>query len=118
MEEVFKKAIGQRIRKQRELKKMTIRKCAELVGIGEVHLSGIERGIKAPSLETLMKIASVLEVSTDQLLQDRLLDNQYAINLLNEELEQLKKSELRIVQQTLDSLITVLIAERDNHEES
>ena len=34
------------------------------------HISVLERGVKAPKLETLVKIANTLHVSTDTLLQD------------------------------------------------
>jgi len=51
-------------------KKMTLRKLAELAHISPSFLSDIERGITAPSLDTLRKIALALNVPPSELLID------------------------------------------------
>lgn len=58
--------LGDRIKFIREGKKMGLNETAELAGISGSYLSNIENGIKKnPSMKTLSKIASALEVSVD-----------------------------------------------------
>ena len=64
------KAIGKRIKSAREKKGLTQEQLAEQVNLSPMHISVIERGNKLPRLETLIKIANVLDVSADILLQD------------------------------------------------
>lgn len=58
----IKKLLGHRIREIRRSKNLTQEKLAELVGIGTPNISYIETGKFAPSMDTLEKIAEVLEV--------------------------------------------------------
>ena len=64
------KAIGKRRKSAREKKGLTQEQLAEQVNLSPMHISVIERGNKLPRLETLIKIANVLDVSADTLLQD------------------------------------------------
>ena len=64
------KAIGKRIKSAREKKGLTQEQLAEQVNLSPMHISVIERGNKLPRLETLIKIANLLDVSADTLLQD------------------------------------------------
>lgn len=62
--------LGQRIsetRKQRSIKQMQL---ASMIGIKASNLSNIERGTLRPSLDTLLKISSSLNVTIDYLLSD------------------------------------------------
>jgi len=61
---------GKRIKAAREEKGLTQEKLAELLDLSPTHVSVIERGVKAPRLDTLIRIANTLEVSADELLQD------------------------------------------------
>lgn len=63
-------AVGARIRTARERAKMTQEDLAAVLDMSPTHISVIERGVKAPKLETLVNIANALQVSTDMLLQD------------------------------------------------
>ena len=63
-------AVGARIRTPRERAKMTQEDLAAVLDMSPTHISVIERGVKAPKLETLVNIANALQVSTDMLLQD------------------------------------------------
>ena len=54
------KAIGTRIKEAREAKGFTQEQLAEIVGLSSTHMSVIERGVKAPKLETFIKIANAL----------------------------------------------------------
>jgi len=66
------KLIGERIKQQRLVMKLTQDKLSEAAGIGVQHLSKIENG-KAPlSLACLVALANALKTTTDFLLMDNL----------------------------------------------
>jgi transcriptional regulator with XRE-family HTH domain len=60
-------ALGEIIRRQRELAEMSMRQFAELAGISNPYLSQIERGLRAPSQHVLDGIAKALSLSADAL---------------------------------------------------
>jgi transcriptional regulator with XRE-family HTH domain len=59
--------LGEYIRRQRELQKLTLRQLADLVGISNPYLSQIERGLREPSEKVLDAIAEGLELSAEGL---------------------------------------------------
>ena len=63
----IKKLLGNRIREIRRSKNLTQEKLAELVGIGTPNISYIETGKFASSMDTLEKIAEILEVKPFEL---------------------------------------------------
>lgn len=63
-----KKMIGQTIKKQRIEKKKTQLEVAENTGISRSYLSDIENGRYMPSVGTLIKLASFLEIDLNFLL--------------------------------------------------
>ena len=63
-------AIGTRIKAARERVHLTQEQLAEIIDISPTHMSVIERGVKTPKLDTFVRIANALGVSTDALLQD------------------------------------------------
>lgn len=62
------KAMGSQIRKARKKKRLTQEQLAERVNVGIAHISHIETGSNVPSLQVLVDIANVLDVSVDTLL--------------------------------------------------
>ena len=64
------KAVGQRIKPDREKKNLTREDLAALIDISPTHISVIERGAKIPRMDTFVAIANVLDVSADSLLVD------------------------------------------------
>jgi transcriptional regulator with XRE-family HTH domain len=54
--------IGIRIQQQRKARRVTQRDLCQAVGISENFLSQIENGRRAPSFETLSRIANVLDM--------------------------------------------------------
>ena len=62
------KLLGEQIRKQRKNKKYTLEQLAEKLDVSTTFIGQIERAKGVPSLETFVKIANVLEISTDRLL--------------------------------------------------
>ncbi len=59
--------LGEFIRRQREVQKLSMRQLAELAGISNPYLSQIERGLREPSEKVIDAIAENLEVSADAL---------------------------------------------------
>ena len=64
------RAIGARIKAARERAGITQEDLAAELEMSPTHISVLERGLKAPKLETLVNIANALHVSSDMLLQD------------------------------------------------
>ena len=62
--------LGERIKMERLNKKLTQEKLAEMANLSVSFLGQIERGDRKPSLETVVKISNVLDISVDILLQD------------------------------------------------
>jgi transcriptional regulator with XRE-family HTH domain len=60
-------ALGEIIRRRRELARLSMRQFAELAGISNPYLSQIERGLRAPSDAVLESIAAALQSSADAL---------------------------------------------------
>jgi transcriptional regulator with XRE-family HTH domain len=60
-------ALGDIIRRQRELADLSMRQFAELAGISNPYLSQIERGLRAPSAHVLEGIAGALKLSSEAL---------------------------------------------------
>src|SRR5690554_1900986 len=64
--------IGDRVKKYREKSGMSMTELSEKAGVAKSYLSALERNIqKNPSIQFLEKIASVLNISIDQLLKDQ-----------------------------------------------
>lgn len=104
------KAIGIRIKEAREAKHLTQEQLAEIVGLSSTHISVIERGVKAPKLETFIEIANALDVTSDSLLLD-VLDNslQIAATELSEQIKRLPPKE----QQKILKAVRILAGEDD-----
>ena len=60
--------LGINIRNRRKEKKYTLEQLAEKLDVSATFIGQIERAKGKPSLETLVKIANVLEISPDSLL--------------------------------------------------
>ncbi len=57
--------LGEFIREQRRLGRLSLRKLSELSGISNPYLSQIERGLRRPSAEILQQIARALSLSVE-----------------------------------------------------
>ena len=66
------KSCGARIRKLREKKNMSQSELAEKLNITNIHLSRIETGSRGASLDLLMEISEVFQVSLDYLVTGRM----------------------------------------------
>ena len=63
-------ALGQVIRTQRQLAKLSLRDLAGLTDVSNAYLSQIERGMHEPSVRVLRSIAQALDIPADSLLRD------------------------------------------------
>ena len=100
-------ALGKRIKAARERVGMTQEDLAAAVDYSVDHVSVVERGVKPPKLEKLVAIANVLNVGTDELLQDSLTAaTMLRATELSERLKTLSPDGQRKVMNVLDALIT------------
>src|SRR4030088_2815154 len=61
------RALGEFIREQRRVARLSLRKLSEQAGISNPYLSQIERGLRKPSAEILQQIAKALRISAETL---------------------------------------------------
>src|SRR5258708_28908590 len=59
--------LGEFIREQRGLERLSLRRLSDLAGISNPYLSQIERGLRKPSAEILQQIARALHISAETL---------------------------------------------------
>jgi transcriptional regulator with XRE-family HTH domain len=62
--------LGEIIRRQRELNRLSMRQFAAMAGISNPYLSQIERGLRAPSERVVEAIARSLETSAEALYEE------------------------------------------------
>jgi transcriptional regulator with XRE-family HTH domain len=59
--------LGEFIREQRGMERLSLRRLSDLAGISNPYLSQIERGLRKPSAEILQQIAKALRISAETL---------------------------------------------------
>ena len=59
--------LGEFIREQREVARLSVRRLSDMAGISNPYLSQIERGLRKPSAEILQQIAKALRISAETL---------------------------------------------------
>ena len=99
-----KEDFGACLRVQRKAKGLTIEQLAEQLGLSATFLGDVERGDKAPSLQTIQKIITVLDVSADSLFphgENTTLD----VRPFKEKLDSLSPVQHRVVEDLIDSLL-------------
>ena len=67
MRKDFAKQFGERVRLLRQRKKLSQEAFADLVGLDRTYISGIERGIRNPSLFALKILADALDTTLGKL---------------------------------------------------
>ena len=90
-----KEHLGLRIKELRQKTKLTQAQLAEQIGIDPKHISRIEGGKNYPSLDTLRKLASSLNVQIGDLFEASHLQDKEL--LINEITELLKGSDIKDV---------------------
>jgi len=66
----FRPAIGRRVRERRERLGLSQEQLSERAGLHWTYISGVERGRRNPSLNTLARLAKALEVSLPRLVSN------------------------------------------------
>jgi transcriptional regulator with XRE-family HTH domain len=61
--------LGLNVRKRREEKDLTQEALAELASLDPTYISGIERGMRNPSVLSVLRIAKALGVTTSKLME-------------------------------------------------
>jgi transcriptional regulator with XRE-family HTH domain len=59
--------LGEFIREQRNVARLSVRRLSDMAGISNPYLSQIERGLRRPSAEILQQIARALRISAESL---------------------------------------------------
>ena len=102
-----KETMGKRIRALRKKHdKQTQDKFSEAIGISITYLSEIERGIKMPSVNTLIKIINELGISADVLFRDEVIAAKpYVLNEMTERMQDLSPPELKMISDVLNAIL-------------
>ncbi|MEY8507175.1 helix-turn-helix transcriptional regulator [Lachnospiraceae bacterium 42-17] len=99
--------LGKRIQKCREQKGMTQEALAEKVGISWNYLGAIEREVKTPKLDTLVRIINALEVSADDVMLDVIAVGRKArCTKLEEMIQKLPEANQEKIMRIIEFLIT------------
>ena len=69
-------AIGKRIRTFRNAQGISLEELSFKAGLNAAHLGQIERGLRNPTIETLNRIATALDISFYELIGSMTLDEQ------------------------------------------
>ena len=83
MRETDYKAIGERIRKARQLRGLTQSQLSEMCGIASSYVVIIERGDKKASIDTIIRVSNALNVAMEYLLFDSLEIKEGRLNHIN-----------------------------------
>jgi transcriptional regulator with XRE-family HTH domain len=62
-------ALGQFIREQRQLARLSLRELSRLTSVSNAYLSQVERGIHEPSLRVLRSLATALGVPVEEMVR-------------------------------------------------
>ncbi|HLI11691.1 MAG TPA: XRE family transcriptional regulator [Alphaproteobacteria bacterium] len=76
--------VGHYIRSLRRQRRMTIDALAKTTGLTKSYLSRVERGLKAPSIATILKIANALNAQVSHLFGEKLTDSFISITRRSE----------------------------------
>lgn len=98
--------LGAKIQNCRLSHKLSQKQLSEQVEITEHYLSDIERGVRVPKLDTLVKILNELEMSADYALEDSLVVGyKVPATELQKTIDQLNSEQREIVYRYLNILI-------------
>jgi XRE family transcriptional regulator, master regulator for biofilm formation len=76
--------IGERVKRLRQGKKMSMTELADRAGVAKSYLSSIERNLQQnPSIQFLEKISTALGVTVDSLLHDEVKEEQIDYEWMN-----------------------------------
>lgn len=102
--------VGKRIREYREKANLTQEEVAEILDLSITAVSNIERGLNYPTMENFIKLANIMNVSSDLLLSDVLKQSYIA---KSSELSEKIKSLSAEKQKQLFAIIEAFIASEE-----
>lgn len=101
-----KAVLGRKLREERQKKGYTQSALAKFAGVGNAYLGEIERGLKMPSLNILIKLIQALDISADYLLRDELPSGQvYIYDELTKGLQALTPKQRKTAAAILDAYL-------------
>jgi len=104
----IKKELGEKIKTLRKKKSLTQERLAEMVNISTRNLSGIEAGANFVKAETLEKILTALNCTTEELFSNNhIKDNDELLADIQNSLEMVKndKAKLRAIYRIINCII-------------
>lgn len=100
-------ALGKRIANLRKKRRLTQEQMAEKTELSTNYISHIENSRSIPSLETLVKLCGVLDVTPDELLLGTRQDMEnYLLSDIQQKLLQCSPRERRLVDRFIDLLLS------------
>ncbi|MDO7788159.1 helix-turn-helix domain-containing protein [Desulforamulus aquiferis] len=100
------KKLGYRLKIAREKKKLTQEQLAEKIGVSNNYISNIERSHSIPSLETIVKICNVLDITPDYLVLDSLYTSTgYLNDEISEMLQHCSPKTIRLISKVIKAII-------------
>ncbi len=101
-----KAAFGRRLRECRTRQGYTGAALAKAVGVAPMFISEMEHGRKLPSMETLVKLCNVLQISSDVLLCDSLVVGGNAVcSEMDQRIKRLSGKQAAMLQDILTAVI-------------
>ena len=99
-------SIGRNIRKVRLMRNLRHEDLAEMAGLSINYVGALERGQKIPSLETFILILNALEVSSDMVLSNLLVEKHQAdASRLMDQMQDLPAHDVERILAVVDVLI-------------
>lgn len=95
--------IGYRLQKLRKKRKLTQKALAEMTGISRSYLSDIEHNRYNPSFDTIEALATALKLDLKSFFDDTLLEEDYYLKPLSEELSENEIVEKQIINNDLNT---------------
>ena len=90
--------LGKRIKKIRKSKGITQEQLAENIGLSTQYISNLETAKSKGSLETIVKIANIFEVSVDELLCDSVKKSRdFQLNDITMEMRDCTNKEMKMI---------------------
>lgn len=96
--------LGKRIRRKRNLMKMTQERLAEAADLSNVYVSKLENGLANPTLSTLMKISGSLKTTTAYLVEGYVCEQDEIQSELSTLLEECSPSTLQILRSMIKAI--------------
>lgn len=95
--------VGQNVKREREKAGYTQERFSELIGIGPKSLSAIERGMVGVSLQLLLRVSTLLSISTDTILLPE--SNKNNVDDLTARLQKLSPRQFTLVRDIVYKLL-------------